>query len=226
MHSSLIKAAIILSGGSTVQGLPQVRRDVIKALPISADNVDLRFRPILDFDSDGCYFTAPIDPSVYFRKRCNNGYRAFMYEHYFDKDQAVMGSFLGRHRHNWENVVVFTKDDSIVPVAPSCHGKYDQARNNVSIDDHHPQIVYHKDGAGTHCFRFAKKDDVVKPENPKGLFLPALVSWDHWPDVTLRNKIISTWNGGVGPKLDDEFGDTLKTTAGNGVPGFDPYRDQ
>lgn len=43
--------------------------------------------------------------NAYSRKRCNNGYCAVMYEYYFEKDQAVAGTFLGGHRHDWENIV-------------------------------------------------------------------------------------------------------------------------
>jgi hypothetical protein len=27
-----------------------------------------------------------------------------MYEYYFEKDQAVAGTFLGGHKHDWENM--------------------------------------------------------------------------------------------------------------------------
>lgn len=39
--------------------------------------------------------------------------------------------------------------------------------------------------------------------------------------------MLQNWSGGVGPKLDDEFGDSLKDAAGDGgVEGFDPYVDE
>lgn len=254
MQGTLINIAAVLSALSAVQGHPLTvtQRDVISALPRSADDIDIKFQPILDFDSDGCYVTAAISPdgttnpgrgatgtpqgqcrdppqlensNAYSRRRCNNGYCAIMYEHYFEKDQALGGSFLGGHRHDWENIVVFTQGNNVVRVAPSCHGGYDQASNSFPLTGSRPYIVYHKDGASTHCFRFANNNDIASPENPKGWFTPPLISWDRWSDINLRNKMLSTWNGGVGPKLDDEFGNSLQAAAGNGVPGFDPFVD-
>jgi hypothetical protein len=81
------------------------KRDIITPLPQSADEQELKFQPGLDYDSDGCYNTAAIDPdgntnpgkkatkrvegecrsqaqldnsNAYSRKRCNNGYCAIM----------------------------------------------------------------------------------------------------------------------------------------------------
>lgn len=164
--------------------------------------------------------------NTYSRKRCNNGICAVMYEYYEEKDQSVGGSFLGGHRHDWENIVVFTKGDDVVRVAPSCHGKYKNARNDFPKRDKHPMMVYHKDGAGTHCFRFANDDDIAHPENPTSDFIRApLISWDKWPSEELKNKMLDNWKGGVGPKLDDEFTDSLRAAAGDGVDGFDPAID-
>ncbi|KFA67859.1 hypothetical protein S40285_08779 [Stachybotrys chlorohalonatus IBT 40285] len=252
MHSKYGKVIALLGALASVQAVP-TKRDIITALPGSADVVDSRFQPLLDFDSDGCYNTAAIDPSgrtnpgrgatgtpqgscrdppqlensnTYSRRRCNNGYCAIMYEYYFEKDQAVGGSFLAGHRHDWENIVVFTRGDAVVRVAPSCHGDYNDARNNFPTDGSRPQLVYHKDGASTHCFRFANNDDIANPENPFGRFYTSpLISWDRWPNVGLRNAMLQAWSGGVGPKLDTEFGDSLRSAAGDGVPGFDPYLD-
>jgi hypothetical protein len=109
--------------------------EILEPLPEAASRKELRFQPYIDFDKDGCYNTAAIDangrrnpgimksfsPSkncrnkkqllnsnVYSRKRCNHGYCAIMYEYYFEKDQATG---LSGHKHDWENIVVFTKGD-------------------------------------------------------------------------------------------------------------------
>lgn len=149
------------------------------------------------------------------------------YEYYFEKDQAVAGSFLGGHKHDWENIVVFSKDDDVVRIAPSCHGGYDHATNEFPHDDTHALLVYHKDGAGTHCFRLANDDDQSKPENFSGEFYRSpLLGWNSWSDTALKDKMLQTWNGGIGPKLDDEFGDSLKEAAGDEFPEFDPYADE
>ncbi|RGP65182.1 mosquitocidal toxin [Fusarium longipes] len=128
-----------------------IRREILDPLPQNASSLELEFQPLLDFDMDGCYNTAAMDPkgrtnsglgptaspqgrcrdriqlenaNVYSRSRCNNGYCAIMYEYYFEKDQSVGFSFLAGHRHDWENVVVFVKDGEIIRVVPACHGKY------------------------------------------------------------------------------------------------------
>lgn len=257
MQNKFFTAAALLGAMASVQASPvtkQVKRDVLTALPQGADEIELKFQPSLDFDSDGCYQTAAIDPdgnlnpghgatgtpqgdcrdppqlensNTYSRKRCNNGICAIMYETYYEKDQSALGTFAGGHRHDWENIVVFAKDDTVLRVAPSCHGGYGGASNEFPIDGTSPLLVYHKDGAGTHCYRFANDDDRNNPENPTGSFFKApLVGWDSWPDVGLRDKMLQNWSGGVGPKLDDEFGDSLKDAAGDGVEGFDPYVDE
>ncbi|KAF4455801.1 hypothetical protein F53441_2000 [Fusarium austroafricanum] len=257
MQNKIFTAAALLGAMASVQASPAApisKRDVIPALPQGADEVELKFQPSLDFDSDGCYQTSAIDPdgnlnpghgatgtpqgdcrdphqlensNTYSRKRCNNGICAIMYETYYEKDQAVGGSFLGGHRHDWENIVVFARGDDIIRVAPSCHGKYDGASNDFPKDGTTPLLVYHKDGAGTHCYRFANDDDIAKPENPTGSFFKApLVGWNNWPSTDLRDKMLQNWNGGVGPKLDDEFENSLRSAAGDGVEGFDPSKDE
>ncbi|KAJ9414473.1 necrosis inducing protein-domain-containing protein [Fusarium oxysporum] len=224
MQNKLITAAALLSAMASVQASPVSisKRDVLTALPGGASDIENKFQPALDFDSDGCYQTAAIDPDG----NLNPGHGATGTPQ-GDCHQAVGGSFLGGHRHDWENIVVFTQGDNVVRVAPSCHGKYDGASNEFPSDGSTPLLVYHKDGAGTHCYRFANDDDQANPENPTGSFFKApLVGWDNWPDVGLRDKMLQNWNGGVGPKLDDEFGDSLKAAAGDGVQGFDPYKDE
>lgn len=228
-------------------------RDILQRLPEAHDPLKIKLQPLLDFDSDGCYNTAAIDPSgrtnpgkgatgtpqgqcrdraqlensnAYSPKRCNNSYCTFMYEYHFEKDQAVGGSFAGGHRHDWENIVVFSKGNNVVRVAPSCHAKYNGASNSFPLNDHHPLLVYHKDGGETRCFRFANSNDIAHPENPFGVFYRSpLVGWNNWPSFGLRNKMLNAWKGGVGPKLDDEFGESLRAAAGNALPGFNPYID-
>lgn len=79
--------------------------NIVKSLPGSADEIELRFQPVLDFEWDSCYNTAAIsvngdinpgkraastpqrycrDPlhlffsNAYSRRRCNNGICAIM----------------------------------------------------------------------------------------------------------------------------------------------------
>ena len=65
MQNKIFTAAAILGAIASVQASPvskQVKRDVLTALPEGADEIELKFQPSLDFDGDGCYQTAAIDP--------------------------------------------------------------------------------------------------------------------------------------------------------------------
>ncbi|GAB1310668.1 Necrosis inducing-domain-containing [Madurella fahalii] len=170
--------------------------------------------------------------NVYARSRCNNGWCAIMYEYYFEKDQAICGSFLGGHRHDWENVVVFVKDDQVKRVSPSCHGEYQHPSDAPMLDgEHRVKMVYHKDGAGTHCIRNAKPaDDGIENHTGKW-FSSKVVGWEGWPSTELRDKVLDgkNWSGdgGIRPKLgDNDFAKNLRDAAGDGVPGFDPEKDE
>ncbi|KAL6854767.1 hypothetical protein ACO1O0_005892 [Amphichorda felina] len=257
MHTTSLKTAALLGALATVEARPsQNRRDIITALPENASDLELRFQPWLDFDTDGCYNTAAVDPSgytnpghdatgtpqgdcrdphqlensnVYSRSRCNNGFCAIMYEYYFEKDQANPASFLSGHRHDWENIVVFTKDDAVVRVSPSCHAKYSHATDSPPLGDGtHPQIVYHKDGTFTHCFRIANDDDISGPENYTGEFYRSpLVGWNGWPNDGVWQALVDAWPSGVCPKwLDSEFENALRNAMGDSVSGFDPSYDE
>ncbi|RYP89301.1 hypothetical protein DL769_000135 [Monosporascus sp. CRB-8-3] len=233
----------LLSALTVVNATPIRARDLRSALPSSANEIEYKFQPLMDFDKDGCYNTAAIDSSgntnpglgpvfkspssdcrdgdrlqnnnVYSRKRCNNGWCAIMYEYYFEKDQTVWGSFGVGHRHDWENVVVFAQGDEVKWVAPSCHGKYDHATGSPRLDGVRPKVVYHQDGAGTHCIRMANEDDDNIENETGSWFTGALIGWDNWPDFNLRDTMLRAWSGGVGPKLDDEFASALAAAAGN-----------
>ena len=149
------------------------------------------------------------------------------YEYYFQKDQALGGSFLGGHRHDWENIIVFLQGDQVIRVAPASHGGYDQATGEFLSEGFNPLLVYHKDAPHTHCFRLAVEDDLERVESDFGVFYRSpLVGWDHWPDPALRDTMLQAWKKGVGPNLDDEFGRSLWKAAGDQVPGFDPYLDE
>ncbi|KAL2754924.1 hypothetical protein ACRALDRAFT_1071536 [Sodiomyces alcalophilus JCM 7366] len=258
MYATLYTTFALLGALMAVQAMPvnHVKRNILQALPESADEMDLRFQPLLDFDTDSCYNTAAIDPNgrpnpgeqatgsitgdcrwrqqlensnVYSRRRCNNGICAILYEYYFEKDQAAMGSFAGGHLHDWENVVVFVLDGRVLRVAPSCRHKYEDAKNHdfFLLNDTHPLIVYHKYSISTHCFRYAMAKDVHQVENHFGeWYRSPLISWDRWPDNKLRSIMMATWKGKVGPRLGDKFGDTLRDALGGTIPDFDPYIDE
>lgn len=141
----------------------------------------------MDFDKDSCYNTPAIDAqgylnpgiglgvspaqeggcrdaidlrnnNVYSRARCNNGWCAYFYGYYFEKDQKKVD---GGHKHDWEFVVVWTENDQPRWVAASAHGDYNvRAWDAVLKDDvTHPKIVYHAEGLETHAMRYANEDD-------------------------------------------------------------------
>jgi hypothetical protein len=138
--------------------------------------------------------------NVYSRQRCNNGVCVHMYAYYFQKDTSGT-SFIdaGGHTHDWEHVAVWSSksDGSILAVSASAHGKYSvRAANQVRYDAlGKPMIVYHKDGIGTHAFRFAENGDSVA-ENHWGAWIRApLIGYHGWPSAWLRDTMY-TWDFG------------------------------
>ncbi|CZT14078.1 uncharacterized protein RCC_00053 [Ramularia collo-cygni] len=240
-----------------------IARDLIGALPASADSDEQRFQPLTDFDTDGCYYTSAIDSSgrtnpglpvqsgtpvagecreasrlqnnnVYSRKRCNNGWCAIMYEYYFERDVTgfeFAGSVTSGHRHDWENIVIFTQNNVVKRIAPSCHGKYEQAMNTPGplVGGDRAKLVFNKDGPATHCWRFANGDDDARQENYTGRwFLGNLVGYNNWPSLDLRQKLFDAFHGGIAPKLwdfNDAFTNNLRSASNGQTGGFDPSRD-
>ncbi|CAM5442786.1 hypothetical protein SFUMM280S_00289 [Streptomyces fumanus] len=100
------------------------------ALPANAEAAELTYQPAFDYDTDGGYPTPAIsadgtvnaglnptgalngncrdaadldNTNSYSRAKCDNGWCAYLYGLYFEKDQALPGSSLGGHRHDWEH---------------------------------------------------------------------------------------------------------------------------
>ena len=122
-----------------------------QALPANAETAEKTYQPAFDYDTDGCYSTPAIGPdgtingglkptgalngdchdasdldntNTYSRYKCNNGWCAYMYGLYFEKDQAVAGSGIGGHRHDWEHVVVWVQNNQVQYVSTSNHGSF------------------------------------------------------------------------------------------------------
>lgn len=120
---------------------------------------------------------------------------AHLYELYFEKDQALGGSFLFGHRQDVETVIVWTgkingQNDFVSHVSTSAHGKFTtRPIAQVLKQGSHPLVVYHKDGAGTHAFRFAGPDDTSRVE--------FLGNWGqfHAPDIISHYSATAAWNG-------------------------------
>ena len=142
-------------------------------LPQRAGGYETSFSPAYDYDTDGCYAVAAISPDgtlngglkttgaingscrdrsdldtsqTYARSRCNHGWCAIVYASYFEKDQAVHGSGLGGHRHDWEHVISWVDQgtDRVEFVTTTQHSSQrTYPRSAVLFDGSHPKVVYH-----------------------------------------------------------------------------------
>ncbi|SNS87153.1 Necrosis inducing protein (NPP1) [Streptosporangium subroseum] len=221
------------------------------ALDWAAPWPDRIYEPGFDYDGDGCYPTPAIgrdgtiapglslggaenghcrdswdldNTNAYSRVKCNNGWCAYMYALYFEKDQAALGPGSAGHRNDWEHVVVWVQGEWGMYVSTSAHGNYTtRQRNDVPWDEtgKHPFVVYHKDGASTHCFRHANFGE--KPENHKGQWQwPTLIGWDNYPPG-FRDRLVNYDFGSAHFGIKDgSFEGELAKAKPAGIP-FDPY---
>lgn len=132
------------------------------------------------------------------RQLCKTGadareYCAHFYELYFEKDQATHLTFLGGHRHDVETVIVWTlkgnNQEFISHVSTSAHGNFGtRAMSDLQQHHGHPLVVYHKDGLGTHAFRFANANDKAKVE--------FLGNWGEFyaPNIVSHYRALTQWN--------------------------------
>jgi hypothetical protein len=222
--------------------------DPPRAIPASYEAADGKWQPAFDYDGDGCYPTPAISPTgdiapglknsgalngnchdrsdldntnSYSRSKCNNGWCAYLYDLYFEKDQAVPGWDCCGHRHDIEHVVVWVQNDVAQYVSTSEHGKYKtHPRANVQWEGTHPKIIYHKDGVSTHCFRLAGAGE--QAENHYGVYqYPGLVSWDRFP-AGVRDKLVNANFGSASLAIKDSaFNHNLSISKPAGIP-FDP----
>lgn len=173
---------------------------------IGADGTFAEGMPAKGQFEAGCRDEADMDNSnVYSRRRCNNGACVTIYDYYFEKD-ITLKTGTGGYRHDIEHVAVWTtsKNNKITYVATSAHGKYsvrdrkDVLFYNDNQGGEFPLVVYHKDGALTHTFRFASKGDVDRPENHKKVFWrSSLVGWKNYPTTQLRDSLMAhAWKDG------------------------------
>jgi hypothetical protein len=218
------------------------------ALPTSATEADAKWQPAFDYDGDGCYPTPAIgsdgtlnpglktsgalngdchdqsdldNTNSYARSKCNNGWCAHLYDLYFEKDQVVAGEDPFGHRHDLEHVVVWVNNGQAEYVATSRHGGYDvHPRSEVSWEGTHAKVVYHKDGATTHCFRTAGSGE--QPENHYGAWqYPDLVSWDNFPPG-IRDTLTGADFGSASLGIKNSaFANNLAEAMPDGIP-FDP----
>ncbi|KAH7109740.1 necrosis inducing protein-domain-containing protein, partial [Dactylonectria estremocensis] len=198
------------------------RRDPPGMLDENTTPDQKKWQPAMDFDTDGCYNVPAIgkdgtvspglkawmqydfakdcrdesdldNNNVYVRTRCNNGWCAFLYDYYFEKDVGSPGVIgpAGGHTHDWEHIAVFVQNGEAKVVAVSKHGDYETRwATDLRWQDTHPKVVYNKDGGSTHAFRFANEED-DSIENHKGVwFFGALVDYYGMP-IDIRDKLMS-----------------------------------
>ncbi len=219
--SRLGRAALIaVSAGALTVGIStSASAAILTPLPENASTFQKKYQPLWDYDTDSCFPAAAVDASgrlngglnnsgsitggcrtdhlgkanTYSQSWCKNGWCAYVYGLYFEKDQTLNGADAFGHRHDWESVVVFQKQGDERPsyLAASRHGGYStHPINEVPMDGNRVKIVYHKDGASTHAFRFAKWDEVAHAWGDGGWDRPALVTMENMADAP-RNAL---WN--------------------------------
>jgi hypothetical protein len=226
--------------------------DNLPNLPQNAGGYESSFSPAYDYDGDGCYAVAAITPDgtlnpglnptgdvngnchdqidldrtqTYARSKCNNGWCAIIYASYFEKDQALPGSSLGGHRHDWEHVISWVNQASnqVEYVTTTQHAsQVTYTRSQVIFEGTHPKVVYAKDGLSTHFFRLANTND----EPPENFYhdwrYPPLVDWNGWPSTTLRDELMNADFGEATIKIKDgSFESLLSASLPAGIP-FNP----
>ncbi|WP_328329680.1 NPP1 family protein [Kribbella sp. NBC_00382] len=225
------------------------------SLPQNAGGWESSFSPAYDYDTDGCYATPAIgadgtlnpglNPSgavngncrdqsdldnsqTYARSKCNNGWCAVIYASYFEKDQAVAGSGLGGHRHDFEHVISWINQaaNEVQYVTTTQHSsQVTYTRSQVRFDGSHPKVVYHKDGLSTHYFRLANSNDEPPENHYHNWRYPPLVDWNGWPSTGLRDTLMNADFGSATIKItdkDDRFRNLLNASKPAGIP-FDPW---
>ncbi|WP_127550176.1 NPP1 family protein [Actinoplanes sp. OR16] len=223
------------------------------SLPQNAGGYEQSFSPAYDYDTDGCYAVPAIGPDgtlngglnttgavngscrdqsdldnsqTYARSKCNNGWCAIVYASYFEKDQAVAGSGLGGHRHDWEHVISWVSQSSnqVEYVSTTQHSSQKTyPRSQVRFDGSHPKTVYHKDGASTHFFRLANANDEPPENHYHNWRYPPLVDWNGYPTVALRDKLMAADFGSATIKISDGRFESLLNAAKPSGIAFNPY---
>ncbi len=185
-------------------------------------------REPVSLSPDDCRDESDLDNNnVYVRTRCNNGWCAYLYDYYFEKDVAVQHVIdAGGHRHDWEHIAVFVQDGALRAVAASAHGDYDTkgaGDSGLRLDgETHAKIVYHKDGGSTHAFRFASAADDSIENHKRAWFRGALVGWETGFPGNTRDTLATHDFGSASFALkDDSFKGQLDRARNDLAPGFD-----
>ena len=240
---------IALSATALTVGLQgSASAGVLNPLPFSGSTFQNKYMPLFDYDSDSCFPAAAIDANgnvngglkttgsitggcrsghlgkanTYAQSVCKNGWCAYLYTLYFEKDQTLNGSDAFGHRHDWESVAVFQKQGSEKPsyLAASRHGGYStHPINEVPMSGNRVEIVYHKDGASTHAFRFAKWGETPEAWGNGSWDAPTLVNYSALSG-TLQSRLNDTDWGHANFQLGKNFLSNINKARPSAVPAF------
>ncbi|WP_406159012.1 NPP1 family protein [Streptomyces canus] len=220
---------------------------VLNPLPWTGSTFQNKYMPYFDYDSDSCFPAAAVDANgnvngglnnsgsitggcrsehlgkanTYAQSLCENGWCAYAYTLYFEKDQTLNGADAFGHRNDWESVVVFQKPGEEKPryLAASRHGGYStHPINEVPMNGNHVEIVYHKDGASTHAFRFAKWGEVPEAWGNGNWDTPALVNFAAL-NSDLQGKLNGDW-GHANFQIGKNFLSNVNKARPSEVPAF------
>jgi len=247
---------LIMINMSSVSSYAEDFSRLDEALPINGildDNTNI---PAIDYDGDSCLPSAGISregekngglsatgsitgncrtsnfnmsSNTLHRYACtlseSNEYCVHFYALYFEKDQAtILG---GGHRHDWEYVAIWTKNEEKTHASYSAHGDLytEEVAKLDKTESGRIKFVYHKDGVLTHAMRFSSDGEVA--ENPYGIFFaPVIVSWyevigDDVSNSEMRRLFNSFDYGSASiPLKDSKFLTNINTNLPNGYPIF------
>ncbi|MEV0219055.1 NPP1 family protein [Streptomyces sp. NPDC050704] len=249
-------AAVVGSAVALTVGLTgSASAAVLTPLPESTTAFQKTFQPVFDYDSDGCLPATAIDingtlngglddsgpvtgqcrsghlgnANTYSRVKCNNGWCGIVYTLYFEKDMSCADCTATSHRHDWEAAVLWVRQGDSLPTYASVsgHGNYTTTTfDSVPRDGARLKVVYHKDGALTHTFRFAKSGETAEAWGDGGWDFPRLVSWNSFPqgnnNVNLQTRMQDrTWGDANFPLKDGRFNLELERAKPSAIP-FNP----
>ena len=138
---------------------------------------------------------------AYARSQCKDGFCGHMFVYYMPKDNGVPFPSLG-HRHDFEEIVVWTKDGEFIGAAYSRHGDYSY-HNNPHMSGGRVNPTYKIDGV-THSMGAIANND-----KGKGTVWP-VASWELMTSKARQAlNDSSNFSNGVFAARDDNFIDKL-----------------